>query len=138
MLAPPPASLLDEKSVLSHASLNTPTVYPKDSSRSSLYLSGYHLSHVWACSIYLFHQHIISFGRSHFTPVSAILVAAIRKESNLPRIAAKRCQSRVLQRSDQKGSIQREGEEDELQGRRRSATPSRLHRGRNRAVESTP
>jgi hypothetical protein len=87
----------------------------------------------------------ISFSPAHyifweitFPPVSAILVAAIRKESNLPRIAAKRCKSRVLQRSDQKGSIQREGEEDELQGRRRSATPSRLHRGRNRAVESTP
>src|SRR5712691_6650266 len=80
MLAPPPASLLNEKRVLSHASLNTPTVYPKYSSRSSLYLFGYHLSHVWACSIYLFRQHIISFWRSHFTPVTAILVAARRKK----------------------------------------------------------
>src|SRR6266566_9876791 len=83
MLAPPPASLLDEKSVLSHASLNTPTVYPKDSSRSSLYLSGCHLSHVWACSIYLFRQHIISFGRSHFPPASAILVATGKNASDL-------------------------------------------------------
>src|SRR2546428_3620247 len=40
-------------------------------------------SPVWACSIYLFRQHIISFWRSHFTPVTAILVAAIRNESNL-------------------------------------------------------
>src|SRR5256714_6940138 len=46
-------------------------------SRSSLYLSGYRLSPVWACSIYLFRQHIISFWRSHFTPVTAILGAAI-------------------------------------------------------------
>jgi hypothetical protein len=102
-------------------------------SRSSLYLSGYRLSPVWACSIYLFHHHIISFWRSHFTPVTAILGAAIRNESNLSRNAAKRMPIKKSIR----GSIQTEGE-DELQGRRRSATPGRLHRGRNRAVESTP
>jgi hypothetical protein len=47
-------------------------------------------SHVWACSIYLFRQHIISFWRSHFTPVTAILGAARRNESHLPGNAAKR------------------------------------------------
>src|SRR6266581_5963572 len=83
MLAPPLASLPNEKSVLSHASRNTPTVYPKDSGKSSLYLSGYRLSHGWACSIYLFRQHSISFWRSHFTPVTAILGAARRNESHL-------------------------------------------------------
>src|SRR5713101_5768977 len=78
------------------------------------------LSPVWACSIYLFHHHIISFWRSHFTPVTAILGAARRNESNLRRNAAKRMpikkSSGALQRSDQKGSIQTEGEEDELLG----------------------
>jgi hypothetical protein len=47
-------------------------------------------SPVGACSIYLFRQHGISFWRSHFTPVTAILGVARRKESHLPRNAAKR------------------------------------------------
>jgi hypothetical protein len=64
MLAPPLARLLSEKSVRSYAYLNTSLVYPKYSSRSFIYLSGYRLSRVWACSIYLFRQYIISFWRS--------------------------------------------------------------------------
>src|SRR5437667_12430245 len=64
ILAPPLASLLSEKSVLSYAYLNTSIVYPRYSSRSFIYLSVYRLSHIWACSIYLFRQYIISFWRS--------------------------------------------------------------------------
>src|SRR5437763_10860880 len=83
MLALPWASLPNEKSVLAHASRNTPTVYPKDRSKSSLYLSGYRLSHVWACSIYLFRQHFISFWRSHFPYSQLSYKEEVRNASQL-------------------------------------------------------
>ncbi len=55
------------------------TVYLRYSRKSSIYLSGYRLPHVWACSIYLFRQHIISFWRSHFPLFTAILQATSKK-----------------------------------------------------------
>src|SRR6266700_1252783 len=82
---------------LSHASLTTPTVYPRYRRKSSIYLSGYRLSPVWACSIYLFRQHIISFWRSHLTLISAILVAARRNESNPRFYAAQRSHHEYLE-----------------------------------------
>src|SRR5947209_11066097 len=79
MLAPPVASLPQAKRVRSHASLITAIVYLRFSSTSALYLSGCHLAPGGANTIYLFRQHIISFWRSQFTQVTAILGAARSK-----------------------------------------------------------
>src|SRR5258708_2881404 len=88
ILAPPPASLLSEESVLSYGYLNTSIVYPRYSSRSFIYLSGYRLSHVWVCSIYLFRQYIISFWRSHFPLLTAILIGTRKNDDEMHRDGA--------------------------------------------------
>src|SRR6266704_676251 len=71
MLAPPWASLPNEKSVLAHVSLNTPTVYPKDSSRSSLYLSGYRL-HMYGPAQYIFFASTLYLFGDHISPCSPL------------------------------------------------------------------
>src|SRR6266550_812168 len=71
MLAPPPASLPNEKSVLSQASLNTPTVYPRYSSRSALYLSGYRL-HLYGTAHYIFFAITLYLFGDHISPRSQL------------------------------------------------------------------
>src|SRR5258708_22639602 len=71
MLAPPPARLLSEKSVLSYAYLNTTTVYPRYRRKSSIYLSGYRL-HMYGPAHYIFFASTLYLFGDHISPRSQL------------------------------------------------------------------
>ncbi len=54
----------------------------------NIYLSAYRLSQVWACSISLFRQHIISFWRSHLSYSQLYCKQQVKNASEMRRDVA--------------------------------------------------